>query len=114
MDPNRFRKLLINQLEILASYDLINMEAAKPVELDQTRVGRLSRMDALQSQAMSLQTKQRREEQIKMIHAANHRLDEGTYGTCLRCDADIPEKRLEIDPCTTLCISCAAHLENSR
>ena len=32
----------------------------RPVELDQTRVGRLSRMDALQSQAMAVETERRR------------------------------------------------------
>ena len=39
-------------------------ESRKPVELDQTRVGRLSRMDALQDQAMQLETGRRREDEV--------------------------------------------------
>lgn len=113
MEADRFRKLLITQKDSLLFTENINSDAAKPVELDQTRVGRLSRMDALQSQAMSLQTKQRRQEQIQKIQAAMLRLDNDEFGLCLRCDAEIPEKRLEIDPCATLCVNCASRLEKS-
>ena len=42
----------------------------RPVELDQTRVGRLSRMDALQSQAMSIETERRRQVELRRIEAA--------------------------------------------
>ena len=34
------------------------------------------------------------------------RLDDGTYGTCARCSADIPAARLEAMPTATLCITC--------
>ncbi|WP_433948574.1 hypothetical protein [Brevundimonas diminuta] len=38
----------------LESLDALTDESRKPVELDQQSVGRLSRMDALQQQAMAL------------------------------------------------------------
>lgn len=77
------------------------------VELDQTRVGRLSRMDALQQQAMAEATNERAQLTLKRITAALKRCDDGTYGECLRCGELINPKRLEIDPAATRCIDCA-------
>lgn len=87
-------------------------ETGAPVELDQSRVGRLSRMDALQGQAMSQAAGQRREQELARIGAALQRLDAGHYGQCLRCDQDIAPARLRIDLAATLCIGCASRAED--
>jgi len=79
----------------------------RPVELDQTRVGRLSRMDALQTQAMAKETERRRQQELIRIDTALSRLDDGTYGDCVNCDEPIAEKRLAFDPSALLCIDCA-------
>jgi DnaK suppressor protein len=82
-------------------------EESQPVELDQSSVGRLSRMDALQSQAMAVAVEQRREAELARIATALERLAQGDYGYCLRCDEPIVPKRLELDPATPLCLNCA-------
>ena len=82
-------------------------ESRQPVELDQTRVGRLSRMDALQDQAMQLETERRRQIELKRIEAALERLGEGEFGFCAQCGEDIAAKRLELDPTNPICIDCA-------
>ena len=82
------------------------------VELDQTKVGRLSRMDAMQAQAMAQASNQRREATLKKIDAALQRLDDDEFGLCLSCDEPINPKRLEFDPTATLCIDCASKSEN--
>lgn len=82
-------------------------ESAKPVKLDQTRVGRLSRMDAMQLQAMSIASSQRRELEMQRIRAALDRVDNEEYGYCLECGDDINPQRLEVDLAATLCIRCA-------
>lgn len=82
-------------------------EARAPVTLDQQSVGRLSRMDALQGQAMAQAAEQRRATETARIDAALIRIDDGSYGECLRCGKEIAEKRLEIDPAATLCVDCA-------
>lgn len=79
----------------------------KPVELDQTRVGRLSRMDALQNQAMAQETERRRQQELGRIDSALRRLADGTYGDCMECGETIAEKRLSFDPSARLCIDCA-------
>jgi len=80
---------------------------ARPVELDQTRTGRLSRMDALQAQAMAAATERRRQVELERIDAALGRIASGDYGFCARCGDDIGLERLESDPTTPLCIACA-------
>ena len=79
--------------------------------LDQQCVGRLSRMDALQSQAMSAETKRRRDQELRRIAAALQRIEEGEFGDCESCGGPIAEARLEIDPSATLCIRCASEAE---
>ena len=79
-----------------------------PVELDQQAVGRLSRMDALQVQAMALETSRRRRVELRRITSALARIDEGEYGYCLECGEEIAARRLELDPTVPLCIDCAS------
>jgi DnaK suppressor protein len=69
-----------------------------PVELDQTSVGRLSRMDAMQRQAMAQETERRRYNDIRRIDAALRRIEDGEYGYCVSTGEPIPRARLELDP----------------
>ena len=55
----KFRILLKNQKDELVRMSSSLAEAGKTVELDQTRVGRLSRMDAMQGQQMALEAERR-------------------------------------------------------
>jgi DnaK suppressor protein len=68
------------------------------VVLDQSSVGRLSRMDALQSQAMALETERRRAQEIRRIDAALKRIEDGEYGYCIVSGEPIPRARLDLDP----------------
>jgi len=77
------------------------------VVLDQTSVGRLSRMDALQNQAMQQETARRREVELKRIDAALQRLEEDEFGYCVACGEEIPPKRLDMDPANPVCVDCA-------
>ena len=86
-------------------------EAAAVVELDQSKVGRLSRMDAMQAQAMAQATANRRALKLRQIQAALKRIDASEYGRCQSCDEEIPPKRLEIDPTALYCIRCASEQE---
>jgi DnaK suppressor protein len=100
------QRLLAKQAE-LREIAASSREARRPVELDQSRVGRLSRMDALQGQAMALETERRREVELRRIDAALERLEAGEYGYCLTCGEAIGARRLELDPATPVCIDCA-------
>lgn len=86
--------------------------SAAVVELDQSKVGRLSRMDAMQAQAMAQASGHRRDAALRRIAAALQRLDDGDYGICLECEEPINPKRLEFDPAMPLCIACASGRED--
>jgi DnaK suppressor protein len=99
--------LLARQAELLALKDT-SAEAGSTVELDQSKVGRLSRMDALQGQQMALATGRRRDAELQRIDAALKRVDAGDFGWCQKCDEPIAPKRLALDPAATWCIGCAS------
>lgn len=108
MNLATYKEKLISLRDELLQVEESSREAASTVELDQTRVGRLSRMDALQGQAMSKATQQRRQIELQRIATALRRIESGDYGYCLECDEEIAPARLEIDPAATLCINCAS------
>ena len=100
-------RLLALQSE-LAEAEARGRDGQRTVELDQQSVGRLSRMDALQSQAMAQANSRQRQVMAQRIAAALARIEDGTYGECLDCGEEIPRKRLDLDPAAPLCISCAS------
>ena len=107
------RKLLALRSELEASADA-SKQASQVVELDQSKVGRLSRMDAMQAQAMSQAAGRRMELMLEGIDAAIKRVDNNEYGYCQTCDGPIAPKRLEFDPTALLCIDCAQEAESAR
>jgi len=110
-DLNEIKKNLLALREELLADVVAGDEATKAVELDQSRVGRLSRMDAMQGQAMSRELKRRRELELQKIASALIRIDDGDYGFCLACGEEISNGRLEFDPAAPLCLGCASSRE---
>ena len=75
--------------------------------LDQQSVGRLSRMDAMQRQAMAQATQRRRNARAQRVKAALQRMEDGEFGFCQDCGDDIEKARLDLDPTVPTCVSCA-------
>ena len=100
------RKLLTLRSELRDLAETLE-DAGKTVELDQARVGRLSRMDAMQGQQMALEAGRRRRQQLLDIESALRLIESGDYGYCAVCAEDIDVRRLHINPANTLCINCA-------
>lgn len=86
-------------------------ESAGVVELDQSKVGRLSRMDAMQAQAMAKASRERRRQMLVRITAALKRIENGEFGLCRACDEPIDPRRLAFDPTASNCIDCASKEE---
>lgn len=101
-------KLLTDRLLNLKKQDEINVEARKTVTLDQQSVGRLSRMDAMQQQAMAQANASNRKQEIAAILAALTRIAAKEYGYCDICGEDIPARRLEITPTAMCCVTCTS------
>jgi DnaK suppressor protein len=100
------QKLLAHRQEILDDTASSHV-SRQPVQLDQTSVGRLSRMDAIQYQAMALEMERRRQIELQHIKAALKRINEDDFGECQICGKYIKAKRLEVDPSVAVCIDCA-------
>ncbi len=107
LDLPYFKDRLLHLRQELSQDHQSGEEAAQTVELDQTRVGRVSRMDALQHQAIAKDAQQRRLVQLQRVDAALRRLENGEFGFCVRCGEEIPLKRLEFDPTAPICVACA-------
>ncbi|MCU7941709.1 MAG: TraR/DksA C4-type zinc finger protein [Candidatus Thiodiazotropha sp. (ex Cardiolucina cf. quadrata)] len=101
------RERLLQLQTELCAVDETSRSAGETVELDQSRVGRLSRMDAMQAQQMAQETARRRQHQQLMIEGALRRIEAGEYGYCFICGEEIDVRRLAADPTNTRCIACA-------
>lgn len=103
---NAFRQLLTSLRKELEELNSAGREAAGTVALDQSKVGRLSRMDAMQAQQMAQETVRRRQVQLQKIDSALSRIEAGEYGYCVICDEEINIARLKIEPTSTRCMGC--------
>lgn len=103
MTDNEIKRQLLAKRDELTGL-LSQTEADRaPVALDQTQQGRLSRMDAMQQQAMAAETQRRRRREVQLIDAALKRVDAGEYGYCINCGEEIEAPRLALDPATPFC-----------
>ena len=80
--------------------------ATEVVELDQTAVGRLSRIDSLQNQSMAKSLQEREQVKLAQILGAISRVDQGNYGLCLDCGDPIAIGRLTVFPESGECAAC--------
>jgi len=101
------RRALEQERDEILALSAAVIDERRPVELDQQSVGRLSRMDALQVQAMAKALEARRQGRLNRIALAMKRIEDGDFGICADCGEDIPAKRLAIDPTISRCIDCA-------
>jgi DnaK suppressor protein len=86
----------------------VTAEAARPVQLDQTAVGRVSRADAMQNQQLSVDLHERERARYAQLLDALERMKDGTYGLCQRCGTAIPFGRLLVFPEARMCAVCSA------
>lgn len=92
----------------IAAEDAAAAGNAAPVMLDQEAVGRISRIDAMQVQAMALATEARRRTRKVALEGALKRLDDDDFGYCTACGDAIATARMMNDPAVTLCVGCAS------
>lgn len=101
-----YRKHLVAIQEELNERLSKPQDEARPVSPDNA-IGRLTRVDAMQSQQMMLALRQSDERRLLRVKQAPRFIDEDRYGTCMKCGEEISEKRLDVVPESILCIHCA-------
>jgi DnaK suppressor protein len=97
---------LRRQLERLERSMRVTDRSLEPVKLDQTAVGRLSRIDSLQNQGMARNLQERERIKLAHIEGALRRIEDGTYGLCVSCGSEMPFGRLYVVPETPTCAAC--------
>lgn len=110
---SELKQLLETELQGIEATAVERDAASATVKLDQQAVGRLSRMDAMQQQAMAQAESRRAVKRVKLIKFALTKLDGDDYGLCDECDEPIAVGRLKIDPAVSLCIACAERADAS-
>jgi len=73
--------------------------------------------DRLQQQLnreVAIRNLDRESKLLKEVQAALNRIDEGTFGVCLRCEEEIPEKRLRALPWAAYCVPCQEAIDRMR
>lgn len=111
MNQIKLKALVRSRIAALQSLVTEAEAGCDTVSLDQTRVGRLSRMDAMQSQAMNKAAQERRRQELQRLQSALNKFDEQDYGYCEDCGEEISESRLILDPATPFCVQCAGRRE---
>lgn len=114
LTPEQYEELKADLLALQREIEAVvegAREGARPVALDQQAVGRVSRMDALQQQAMAQANHAAMTARLKLIAGALQRLAEGEYGTCASCGEPVGYRRLKARPETPLCLSCQSERE---
>jgi len=111
VDLEAYRNCLWGELKQLAANLTEADNGAQTVQLDQASVGRLSRMDAMQQQAMAQGLRERIQRRQRQVQAALVRIESGTYGRCCGCETPLNAQRLERDPAVVFCADCLAERE---
>ncbi len=105
-DLTALRSAILAEIAEIHAVEASTSSDHKPLELDQQSVGRLSRMDAMQQQAMSKATRARRLQRKRLLEATLPRLESDEYGYCAECGEAITLKRLTFNPALTRCLDC--------
>jgi len=100
-----FRPVIRKRLDEIEA-ELKGMAESTAAISPDVSIGRLSRLDSMQMQQMALAGKRRLEEERARLHEAEHRINTGSYGRCLRCHQDIVPERLDYQPDAVTCVPC--------
>ena len=102
---------LLELRDSLARTAQATAQLAQTVHLDQTAVGRVSRIDAIQRQQMASAQQRRNALRAKQVQVALKYFDDGDYGGCRSCGEPIGYRRLKARPETVVCVPCMRELE---
>jgi len=93
---------------------LLDAESATGiVTLDQSSVGRVSRVDAMQQQSMAVSTRAKAEASLRKVITALKRMDREDFGYCNQCDEPIHFNRLKVQPQASHCLKCQDQLDQA-
>jgi DnaK suppressor protein len=81
-------------------------DATQPIE-PSNALGRLTRMEAISEKSVNEAVHSRVKTRLEGLRNALNRIDQGSYGFCVRCKREIPFGRLDAMPEALICVPCA-------
>jgi len=108
-EKKTLRALMIQKIDDSKRSQIHLKESSKAVAPDNA-IGRITRMDAIQSKNMNEALLRRAEEQEEKLNQALSKIDETDFGTCLKCKKTILFERLIAIPEAKFCVPCAEKL----
>jgi DnaK suppressor protein len=111
LDLASFEQRLRAELQSVVASLARAADSTAPVELDQSSIGRVSRIDAIQQQAMAIDFRNRLQQRQRRLQAALNRVGAGDFGLCCECQDELEGERLEADPATVFCTACLTRRE---
>lgn len=100
----------LRQLDADLRAALGDRERGEIVDLD-LPIGRLSRMDAMQQQAMAKAERELQKTRLLQVEAALERVDDDEYGWCCQCGEPVGVRRLTARPEVPFCVPCQEQAE---
>ena len=110
---NYFRKLLLSELRRHVEH--VNEGQAQALDInndDAKESSDLASRDVIQELALRLGDHESR--MVADIDMALRRMEEGSYGMCVRCGHEIDERRLEAVPTARYDAACQAAIEQQK
>lgn len=117
LTPEQFEELRADLVELrrtLRAALAAGEAATETVALDQTAVGRLSRMGAMQVQEMAKASLRNHRRRLVQVDNALRLVEDDEYGQCRACDDPVGFRRLKARPETPLCLRCQGEVERRR
>jgi DnaK suppressor protein len=110
---SHFRKLLLSELRRHVAHVSEGQAQALDVANDEAKENSdLASRDVIQELALKLGDQESR--MVADIDMALRRMDEGSYGMCVRCGHEIDERRLEALPTARYDAACQAAIEQQK
>jgi DnaK suppressor protein len=107
-------RLVLQSNKTKLEQQLLDAELATGVViLDQSSVGRVSRVDAMQQQSMAVSTRAKAEASLRKVLKALKRMEAEDFGYCGQCDEPIQFNRLKVQPQASHCLKCQDQLDQA-
>jgi DnaK suppressor protein len=113
LSPDRLQHFHARLLDAKASVEELLAQTAgdSRVDVSGSTIGRLTRIDAIQMQAMSEMSRRQLDIRLQQIDASLRGLEDGNYGICRHCKEPIGLARLEALPEAPFCVECQESFE---
>ncbi len=102
----KLKKQITSLISELQESDLYLEDATQPIA-PSVAIGRLTRMEAIGEKSVNEARHIKVKQRLERLENALKRMEDGGYGSCVRCGKDIPFGRLSAVPESLICVPCA-------